>query len=360
MELFSYGMRVLSGEGSISFLRTLKAKRLFLVTDPYFEKNGMAQKVAEASGAPAWEIFSEVVPDPSAVLAAKATAAFSRFEPDLLAALGGGSCMDLAKAVSWFSHRDVPFAAIPTTSGSGSEVTNFSILTHEGVKHPLVEDALRPDYAILDSSLLLSLPGSLIADSGFDVLSHALEAIAAKKAGRISDLFAKEAFLLAFQNLESSYRGDTSVRLAVHEASCLAGLAFSQAGLGICHGLSHSLGGQFHVPHGRLNAILLPAVISFNEQAALHRYADLARYAGLGAAADTVALRNLKNGLLSLRRKLNLPASLREAGVDLRLLRENQESIIASTLKDPCCETNPVPVDASAVREILQKVSGHV
>ena len=360
MDIFSLKTRILSGPGSISFLGSLRAQKVFLVTDPYFVKSGMAEKILKATGAEEKSVFGKVTPDPTAELAAEGTVEFKRFRPDLLVALGGGSSLDCAKAIAYFSKLSVPFAAIPTTSGSGSEVTDFAILTHGGVKHPLVDKSMQPDYAILDSNLLESIPKNLIADAGFDVLSHALEAIAARGAGRISNLFAREAFSLAFQNLPASYGGSLSARQPVHEAATLAGIAFNQAGLGLCHGISHTLGGIFHVPHGRLNAILLPAVLEVNEPAAGKAYAELARSAGLGGTADTVALRNLKNGLFRLRHQLGLPETLQKAGVAPGEVVRNLDRIVESVLKDPCCDSNPVNVDGTLIRRVLEKVTGHV
>ena len=360
MESFSLKTRILSGAGALSFLKTLNAKRIFLVTDPYFVKSGMAEKVLQEAQGEASEIFGEVQPDPSAELAAAGTARFQAFSPDLLIALGGGSAMDCAKAISYFSKKKVPFAAVPTTSGSGSEVTDFAILTHDGIKHPLVDETIQPDYAILDPELLSSLPRSLIADAGFDVLSHALEAVAAKGAGVFSDLLAKEAFRLAYQNLPASFSGDLRARLPVHQAAAMAGGAFNQAGLGLCHAMSHSLGGMFHVPHGRLNAILLPSVLKINGKVCAHGYGELARAAGLSGAADSVAVRNLSNGLVRLRRQLQLPATLREAGVDGNAVFRQLGKITEAVLKDSCSDSNPVPVTGEVVRQVLSEVTGGV
>ncbi len=339
-------------------LSELNARRLFLVTDPYFYENGTAKRVAEATGAGEYEIFHEVVPDPGLELAAAGTARVRAFAPDLMVALGGGSAMDCAKAMKYFSGSVALLAAVPTTSGSGSEVTDFAILTHNGVKHPLVDEKLRPDAAILDSDLLTALPKSLIADSGFDVLCHALEAYVGINAGAITDALARDAFCTAFSRLGASYAGDVSVRLDIHMAAAMAGMAFTQAGLGLCHALAHSLGGAFHVPHGRLNAILLPAVIQANTAAA-GKYARLARAAGLGGSVDTIAVRNLTNGLVKLRRELGLPETLAEAGVKPSDVRQKTDGIISAALADPCCATNPVKPDAAMARSILKQVTGH-
>ena len=358
MEQFSCKTQIVSGPGAISVLGKLGAKRLFLVTDPYFMGSGQAEKVAQATRCTHVEIFDKVVPDPGVELAAEGTARLKAFAPDLLVGLGGGSALDCCKAIGYFGKGSYKVAAIPTTSGSGSEVTDFAILTHNKVKHPLVDERLRPDLAILDSDFLQELPKSLIADTGFDVLCHAVEAYGAKNAGSMTDLLAREAFSIAFAALPASFAGRKEVRLKVHTASTMAGLAFTQAGLGLCHAMAHSLGGLFHVPHGRLNAILLPAVISCNAGAAGKKYAQLARAAGLGGSADTIAVRNLRNGLIRLRRELNLPETLAQAGIAPRTVWANVEEIVRSTLADPCCETNPLPAEEFLIRRILEEVTG--
>lgn len=359
MERFSCRTTIISGNGAISALENLGANKIFLVTDPFFEKNGTAENIVNACKTTKAEIFSKVQPDPTVELAAEGTARFCEFNPDLLIALGGGSAMDCAKAILFFSKKSVKFVAIPTTSGSGSEVTDFAILTHDHVKHPLVDKSLRPDVAILDGDLVGEIPKNLIADGGFDVLSHAVEAAVATGSGAFSDLYAKEAFRTAFGALPASYAGRKDVRLKVHVAATMAGMAFTQAGLGLCHAMSHSLGGMFHVPHGRINAILLPSVISCNSHVAMHKYAELARSAGLGGSADTIAVRNLKNGLIRLRRELNLPQTLCRAGVAPGAVWEKMEDIVEATMADPCCETNPMKVEAFQVRRILEEVTGH-
>ena len=358
MEQFECKTKIISGPGAVSALAELGAKRLFLVTDPYFAKNGTAERIAKITGATETEVFDQVAPDPSVALAAEGTARVKAFRPDVIVALGGGSAMDLAKAVSWFSGEKMALVAIPTTSGSGSEVTDFAILTHNHVKHPLVDPRLRPNMAILDSDLLKELPPGLVADTGFDVLAHAVEAFVASNAGAVTDALAKDAFCACFATLPASFAGRQEVRLRLHQAATMAGMAFTQAGLGLCHALSHSLGGVFHVPHGRLNAILLPAVIGTNAHVAAGRYAVLARAAGLGGSADTVAVRNLRSALVRLRSDLKLPGTLQAAGIAPRELWGNMDRIVQATLEDPCCATNPLTVEDFMVRRILEEVTG--
>jgi len=360
MEEFSCRTRVVSGRGTIHALGKLEKKRLFLVADPFFVKNGVAKQVAEASGCETVEIFDQVSPDPSVELAAEGTARLQKFHPDLLVALGGGSAMDLAKAMAYFGKGSYTLAAIPTTSGSGSEVTDYAILTHNKVKHPLVDKRLRPELAILDADLLQELPKSLIAESGFDVLSHAVEAYVARDSGSISDLYAREAFSGAYAALPASYAGNRTVRLKVHLAATMAGMAFTQAGLGLCHAMAHSLGGIFHVPHGRLNAILLPSIVSCNAHVCGKKYAELARAAGMGGSADTIAVRNLRNGLMRLRRELYLPETLAQAGIEPRFVWQNVDKIVEATLADPCSKSNPMEPEGFLVRRILEEVTGRV
>lgn len=345
--------------GSISLLQTLGAQRLFLVCDPFFAKNGTGKQLTELSGASQSRIWSEITPDPSVELVARGTAQIKEFAPDVLVALGGGSAMDAAKAMLWFSGCKATLVAIPTTSGSGSEVTDFAIVTHKGVKHPLVDASLRPQLAILDEKLLEALPRSLVADGGFDVLSHALEAFVATAANPVSDALSLEAFRTTYALLPASYGGDRSVRLRIHASATMAGMAFSSAGLGLCHGLSHSLGGMFHLPHGRLNAILLPAVIRCNAHSAGEQYTRLAELSGISTGARTMAVRNLCNGLIRLRRELDLPPTLAAAGVDPARLRRSIPELTASVLADPCCATNPTKVTDFMVRQVLEEVCGN-
>ena len=359
MEHFFCKTKIIVGSQAEAQLQSFSIRRLFLVTDPYFAQSGDADRIAQLSGAKETEIFSDITPDPSAQLAARGAAAVKSFAPDAVVALGGGSAMDCAIAMGYFSGLTPKLIAIPTNSGSGSEVTDFAILTHEGVKHPLVDDSLRPDAAILDDSLLQNLPPKLIADTGFDLLSHALEAWAATGAGAFSDALASDAFCTAYSLLPLSFAGGRNVRLRIHTASTMAGLAFSLAGLGICHALSHALGGEFHIPHGRINAILLPAVIDQNAHAAGSRYASLARRAGFSTGSDAVAIRALKNALIRLRRSLQMPDNLAQAGVSPTILRQKTDAIVTATLADPCCATNPAPVTDAMVRRILSDVMGH-
>ena len=356
MKEFSCQTRIVMGRGAYLALEKEKFQRLLIVSDPFFVKNGWAERLGKL--AQSYEIFDKIEPDPSVELAARGTALTQSFQPDGILALGGGSTMDCAKAMTYFSGLDIPLIAVPTTSGSGSEVTDFAILTHDGIKHPLVDEKMRPSIAILEEDLLAGMPPALVADCGFDVLAHALESWVAKDANPFTDALALYAFQTVMQQLPASFDGDRSVRLEIHVASSMAGLSFTQAGLGLCHAMAHALGGQLHLPHGRLNAILLPVVLACNGESNGAKYADLSRKIGLGSGSDAMAVRNLKNALIRLRTTLKLPGTLAQAGIDSVQVQKCTEEIVSATMKDPCCATNPAPVTEEMVRKILREVTG--
>ena len=359
MEGFFCKTKIIIGAGSIAALGKWNIQRLMLVCDPFFRENGFAQAILRAAGEPEHLIFSQITPDPAVTLAAQGTAAVKEFKPDTVVALGGGSTMDAAKAMCYFSGLAPKLVAIPTTCGSGSEVTDFAILTHEGTKHPLVDEKLKPDVAIIDRDLVASLPAPLVAEGGFDMVSHVLEAYVATGHNCISDALAEHAFKSATEHLLPAWEGNLNCRGYIHEAATMAGIAFSQAGLGVCHAISHSIGGAFHTPHGRLNAILLPAVIEQNATCCGTRYAHLARQAGLSSGCESMAVRALKNTLSRMRRAMAIPDTLADAGIDPRALKEKLETIVDAALADPCCATNPRTVDREMIRTIISEVSGH-
>lgn len=350
MKRFSLGTELIFGEGSLAFLSTLEKKSAMVVTDSFFSQSGLAQTILDKVGGGI--IFDKVQPDPSALLVAEGAALLKQHKPDILIALGGGSAMDCTKGILLAAEFRPIFVAIPTTSGTGSEVTSFSILTHEGVKHALVDPAIRPDYAILDPALLQKLPQKLIAEAGMDAVSHCVEAAAAKNANAMTDALAGEALRILLEYLPRSFSGDTAARSHVHLAATMAGIAFDNAGLGAVHALAHALGGAYHVPHGRLCGILLPHVMDFNKTVCRSKYAKLARFCGLGAATELLAVRNLRAALCDLQRQLKLPATLKDAGVEIK----NPDNLVSAALLDPCMASNPQAMTKEDLAAILQEV----
>lgn len=337
MQRFQVSTQICFGEGALRVLEEMKGKRIFIVTDPFFKENGIAERVSSLCKGSV-EIFSRVVPDPPISVVAEGLARIQSFGADTLIALGGGSAIDCAKGMVALGKERPYFIAIPTTSGTGSEVTAFAILTHEGAKHPLVDPDLRPDMAILDDSFTECLPPSLIADAGMDVIAHCIEAIGGKNSTIFTNALAVSAYNRVMKLLPASYEGDKTVRGTIHYAATMAGIAFDHSGLGLCHGLSHALGGMFHIPHGKLNGILLPKVMAYNQ--------SYAPYDLLGS--------NPIFDLTRLRRRLRLPQSLQEAGIKAQDILSQADALCEVALSDPCTATNPRPVTMEACRALLR------
>ena len=348
MQTFSIGTTIYTGADALQALRTICGGRVLIVTDRFFSENGKAQELASLCGGEC-RIFDRVQPDPPLSLIAEGIGVLNEFRPDSIVALGGGSPIDCAKGILSLGASDARLIAIPTTSGTGSEGTSFSILTHEGVKHPLIDEKLRPAAAILDPSLLDALPPKLIADSGMDVISHCLEAIAAKNASPFSDALAMCAFDTARKLLPKSFVGDTSVRQTLHNAATMAGLAFDNAGLGACHALSHAIGGKFHLAHGRINGILLPHVIQFNAEACPEPYRHLAAFCGLSG------IRALSAAIVRLRSAVQLPESLTQAGLQSAEILAAAEELCQAAQADPCSQGNPRPMTAADYLALLRQ-----
>ena len=345
---FCVSTRLVCGKDALSALGEYRGQKALLVTDPYFMKNGTAQQLLGSFSSDS-RCFSEITAEPTVELAAKGAKLLQELNPRLLLALGGGSAMDCAKGMLAASGLCPIFIAIPTTSGTGSEVTSFTILSHDGIKKVLVEKSLRPQIAILDDSLLAEMPPSVIADSGMDTLSHAIEAAAAKNASPFSNALAVSALRSVLRLLPLSFRGDRSVRGELHCAACMAGLAFDHAGLGACHALSHALGGRYHLPHGKLNAILLPAVLEYNRET----HPEL--YTSLGAACSLSSSRGLIFAIRRLRQELRLPQSLSAAGLSRQTVIEDLPRLCATAMADPCSLQNPRTPSEGDYAALLRK-----
>lgn len=353
MERFAIRPEIWFGPGALAALERLAGKRVLLVTDGFLSSSGLVKRAAERLTGPV-EVFDKVEPDPSLKLVAEGVAALEGFGPDVVVAFGGGSPMDCAKAMCWFSKRRPPLWCIPTTAGTGSEATSFAVLTdtERGVKYPLVEEGLLPETAILDPALLEGVPPKVTADTGMDVLTHAVEAFVAKGSSPFSDALAEKAFTLAYARLPTAFAGDLEAKGDMLLSSCMAGMAFNAAGLGVCHAMAHALGGRFHLPHGRLNAVLLPSVVLCNagDRRAAARYAALAKACGLAGTP-----RALSAALARLRTALGLPDRL---PVEPEELKAALADLSAAALADGCMAANPIPLTADEVKALLAQAGG--
>lgn len=374
MQTFYVKPKVCSGDGAMDILSNFHGKNAVIFTDAFMVKSGVAARVAaKLSNCADVRIFDEIKPDPPIELVASGLQFLLDANADLVVALGGGSSIDAAKATILMAKRSgakdgISLIAIPTTSGTGSEVTSFAVITdrEKGVKYPLVDEALLPDYAIMDPALVVSAPPRITADTGFDVITHALEAYVSTGANDYSDALAEKALELAFQYLPKAYADgqDLEAREKMHTASCLAGMAFNAVSLGVNHGIAHQLGARFHIPHGRANAMLLPHVVRFNanldanfgakqETTASLRYAHIARRIGLSGDDTNALVLAFIRHMFYMLKMTETPASLKEAGVTMEAYEAVKAAMIDAALKDACTATNPRPLDEDDVASIL-------
>lgn len=372
-------------------LKELKGrKKAFLVTDKPLFDLGYTKKITdvlEGLGIQ-YQIFSDVKPDPDLSTINVAINMVNTFQPDVIIALGGGSPMDAAKILRlMYEHPELKFedlamrfmdirkrifefpplgekatmVCIPTTSGTGSEVTPFSIITDDstGVKYAIADYALTPKMAIVDSNLVLSMPKGLCAASGIDVMTHALESMVSVMATDYTRSLSKEAGKLIYQYLPASYAEGAANPIArekVHNAATIAGMAFANAFLGVCHSMAHKLGAHFHVPHGIANALLICQVIKYNAAEAPVKqgifpqyqypnaraaYAEFADALGLGGKTDEEKVNNLIKALQELKKKLNIPLSIKDWGVSKEDFEKAMETLPTLAFDDQCTSANP-------------------
>ena len=371
MDRFSLKPEIVFGDHAVDVLNELKDEKVLIIADPFIVSSGMISLVTNHLRQCTVSIFSDIIPDPPMEKIAEGIVEMNRFKPSVMIACGGGSAIDSAKGIYYYGKIPVKkFIAIPTTSGTGSEVTKFAVFTNSstGQKLPVVSDLMLPDMAILDVDFVKSVPSKVTADTGLDVLTHAIEAYVSKDANAFTDALAQKAVWLVFKYLERSYTSGTDLeaRAKMHEASTLAGIAFNQASLGLNHAMAHNLGGRLKISHGRMNAMLLCHVIWFNadienfgqksfSKAAL-KYASLAKICDVSAATERGMVKGLVEKIRGLMRSLDMPFSLKQAGIPESLIKEVEEDAVKGTMSDTCLKTNPRNVDEKQGRELIKKI----
>ncbi|MBM6885965.1 1-propanol dehydrogenase PduQ [Pseudoflavonifractor phocaeensis] len=379
MKEFSFSTRIFFGEGALERLRKVEDKRVMIVTDRFMANMGVPDKVAGYLTRCQVSVFDGVVPDPPIEVVAAGVQALQESGAEAMIAVGGGSTIDAAKAIRAVAKETLHIDtdrwecfAVPTTSGTGSEVTEYAVITDraKGIKYPLESKALRPPVAILDPQLTVSAPASVTADAGMDVLTHAIEAYVSKGANDFSDALCEKAVSLVFRFLPLAFQDGTDLlaREKMHNASCMAGLAFNSAGLGLTHGMAHAVGGKLHIPHGRINAMLLPHIIQFNANLAgvrggeyalaAKKYQRLAKTLDLPAPSVRLGVSNLLREVEHLNRVLKIPATLKEWGGDLEQVKQLWDEMVSAALADVTTSTNPRPATAESVSAILQRLMG--
>lgn len=373
MQKFKISTEVCFGKDSLLALGDINANNAVIFTDAFLTKTGVAANIAGyMKNCKNIKTYSDIKPDPPVELIADALRFLLDADADVVVALGGGSSIDAAKSTVLIARKqtgkDIPLIAVPTTSGTGSEVTSFAVITDReaGVKYPLVSDSLLPKTAILAGELVASVPPQITSDTGFDVLTHALEAYISTAANDFSDAMAEKSLELAFEYLPRAYKNgnDELAREKMHTASCLAGMAFNAVSLGVNHGIAHSFGAHFHIPHGRANGMLLPHVMWYNAgldgqglEPTMSRLAKIARLIGLPAYNAKAGAQNLVNKLKTMQRELSVPQTLKDCNVTKEAYESVKAHIIQSALNDACTVTNPRKLNEKDIENILVNVA---
>lgn len=408
MQWFRIPERVYHEFGSVSYLEKMAdTNRVMIVTDRMMVQLGYVDKLTyhlrKRNNPVMIEVFADVEPDPSVETVLNGANVMRQFKPDTIIALGGGSSMDAAKGMWLFYEnpevdfddlrlrfmdirkrvfkfpklgRQAKLVAIPTTSGTGSEVTSFAVVTDKvnNVKYPLADYELTPDIAIIDPNFVMTVPKSVTADTGVDVLTHAIEAYVSVMATDYTDALAIKAIEMVFEYLPRAYKdgSDREAREKMHNASCMAGMAFANAFLGINHSLAHKLGSEFHIPHGRANAVLLPYVIRYNATkptkfsafpkyksfVADKKYAEIAKYIGLKANTTEEGVNNLIDAINKLLVELNIPKTIAECGVSEKDFMASVDKLAIDAFDDQCTPANPRYPLVSELKDIYLTAFG--
>jgi len=403
MQWFKVPEKIYFEAGSIGYLEKMpNISRAFIVTDPSMVKLGYVDKVLyhlrKRQEYVHSEIFSDVEPDPSFDTVNRGVKMMNEFKPDVVIAIGGGSSMDAAKGMwLFYEHPEADpeglklkfmdirkrtykfpklgekakMVAIPTTSGTGSEVTSFAVITDKKLnkKYPLADYELTPDVAIIDTDLVMSLPQRITADTGMDVLTHAIESYVSNMASDYTDGLAEKAIELVFKNLRDAYNDGSNqfARERMHNASTIAGMAFTNAFLGINHSIAHKMGAEFHMAHGRINAILLPYVIKYNASKpskfvsfpkyeyfiADQKYAEISRKMGFAANTTEEGVNSLIEEINKLNRDLGIEKSFKEAGINEEEFLAKVDMLADRAFEDQCTTANPRLPLVSEIKQIM-------
>lgn len=378
MQRFTIPRDVYFGDNAIEHLLQVKGtKAAIVIGSERLIKDGTVPKIEELLAKSNIDtlVISGVENDPSVATVMSGAEAMREYNPDIIIGVGGGSPIDAAKAM-WIFYEypeftfeeaakpfNLPelrgkakFIAVPTTSGTGTEVTSFSVITnHEtGVKYPIADYNITPDIAIVDTNLVGTMGKTLVANTGMDALTHAFEAYVSNARNHITDALAMKSIEIIVEDIVKSFNGEDSARKNMHIAQCLAGMSFSNAILGIVHSMAHKTGKIFNIPHGCANAIYLPYVIEFNAKASSSAYADIAKRLGLEGSSEEELVKSLVKMIKDFRISMDMPGSLKEFGISEEEFMSSLDDISEGAVGDPCTGTNPRDISVDEMKELFK------
>ena len=378
MKSFEIKTRIFFGEQALDHLKELPYRKILIITDPFVVQSRMIDLITAPliEAKIDYDIFKDVLPDPPIEKISEGVRKLLEYRPEAIVAVGGGSAIDSSKSIREFAlkvdnYGEVGLIAIPTTSGTGSEVTSFAVVSDREAerKYPLVSESLTPEETILDAELVKSVPPAITADTGMDVLTHAIEACVSTNRNDFSTALAEKSIEICGVFLLRAYLdgNDTHARQKMHVASCLAGLAFNSASLGLNHGMAHQLGAMFHIPHGRANAMLLPHIIEFNSDINKHsksrkeylpavkRYSTIAQILGLSSYNKIMTVRSLVNWVQFMLKEMDIPLSISQMGTITEEEYMSKLDVMAeAALADGCTATNPREATKADVIQIYK------
>lgn len=374
--IFELRPKICYGVDSINILDNMNYKKVCIATDQLMIDIGILELLTDKLDVLGIEyhVFNDIEPDPSIEIVKNGLSHIIRTKPDALIALGGGSVIDAAKAIIYmclntkkifieeeYIHKP-DFIAIPTTAGTGSEVTEYAVITDKvnGVKIPIKAKEMLPDMAILEPKFVTSVPKSVTASTGIDVLTHSIEAYVSNNSNAFSEAYALKATKMTFENLYNSYLTPKNLtyRENMQIASCIAGIAFNNSGLGITHSIAHSLGAMYKLPHGLTNAIVLPYVMKFNarDKSTLIKYSEIAQNLGCDQEEKESKFIWLLYNVIEQNIKMDIPLSLVRANIDKNKFESNLDEIANKVMDDICTTTNPVKVSREEIIKLLNEI----
>ncbi|WP_319205112.1 iron-containing alcohol dehydrogenase [uncultured Ilyobacter sp.] len=382
MQRFTIPRDLYFGEDSLSHLKNINGtKALIVIGSERLINDGTVPSAVEylkEAGIES-ELFVGIENDPSVATVMKGVEAMNKFKPDTIIGIGGGSPIDAAKAMwIFYEHptftfeeaakpfnlpelrNKAKFIAVPTTSGTATEVTSFAVITDNetNIKYPIADYNITPDVAIVDTNLVQTMPKVLVANTGMDALTHALEAYVSKARNPFTDALAMKSIEMISETLINSYNGEDSARKDMHIAQNLAGMAFSNAILGIVHSMAHKTGKVLNIDHGLANAIYLSYAVEFNakDEIGKAQYAHAAKTIGLAGNNETELVESLVNLIKELREQMDMPHSLKEFGVEEEFFLANLDEIARTSVGDPCTGTNPREISVEEMKNLFKAV----